>query len=55
VLEVTNVSEVHAASIFRVKVKVKLSLSLTKHYAIKTCWNVGGITLCILNLDTTWK
>jgi hypothetical protein len=34
------------------KVKVKLSLCLTKHHAMKTYWGSGGIVPCILNLGT---
>jgi hypothetical protein len=32
--------------------KVKLSLYLTKHHAMKTCWESGGIAACILDLGT---
>jgi hypothetical protein len=37
------------------KVKVKLSLYLTKHHAMKTYWESGDITLRILDLDTGWR
>jgi hypothetical protein len=39
----------------KLKRKVKLSLCLTKHHAIKTYWGNGGITLWILNLGTRWR
>jgi hypothetical protein len=41
-----------------VKVKIKLSLCLTKHDAMKTYWGSGGIVLRILDLGisfTTWS
>jgi hypothetical protein len=38
-----------------VKVKVKLSLCLTKHHAMKTYWRSGGIAPRILDLDTRWS
>jgi hypothetical protein len=34
--------------IINIKVKVKLSLCLTKQHAMKTCWGSGGITPHIL-------
>jgi hypothetical protein len=37
-----------------VKVKVKLSLCLTKHHAMKTHWGSGGIAPRILDLGTRW-
>jgi hypothetical protein len=36
------------------KVKVKLSLCLTKHHAMKKYWGSGGIAPRILDLDTRW-
>jgi hypothetical protein len=36
------------------KVKVKLSLCLTKHHAMKTYWGSGGIAPRILDLGTRW-
>jgi len=36
------------------KVKVKLSLCLTKHHAMKTYWGRAGIAPRILDLDTRW-
>jgi hypothetical protein len=33
-------------------VKVKLSLCLTKHHAMKTYWGSGGTAPCILDLGT---
>jgi len=36
-------------------IKVKLSLCLTKHYAIKTYWGSRGIAPHILNLGTRWR
>jgi hypothetical protein len=36
------------------KVKVKLSLCLTKHHTMKTCWGSGGIAPCILDV-TRWR
>jgi hypothetical protein len=35
--------------------KVKLSLCLTKHDAMKTYWGSGGITLHILDLGNRWR
>jgi hypothetical protein len=32
-----------------------LSLCLTKHHAMKTCWRNGGIAPCILTLCTRWR
>jgi hypothetical protein len=37
------------------KVKVKLSLCLTKYHAMKTYWRSRSITPHILDLDTRWK
>jgi hypothetical protein len=37
------------------KKKVKLSLCLTKHYAMKTYWGSGGIAPLILDLGTRWR
>jgi hypothetical protein len=37
------------------KVKVKLSLCLTKHHAMKTYWESGGIAPCILDFGTRWR
>jgi hypothetical protein len=37
------------------KVKVKLSLCLTKHHAMNTYWRSGGIAPRILNLSTRWR
>jgi hypothetical protein len=37
------------------KVKVKLSLCLTKHHAMKTYWGNGGIVPRILDLGTRWR
>jgi hypothetical protein len=38
-----------------VKVKVKLSLCLTKYHAMKTYWENGGIDPHILDLGTRWR
>jgi hypothetical protein len=38
-----------------VKVKVKLSLYLTEHHAMKTYWGCGGIAPRILDLGTRWR
>jgi hypothetical protein len=35
--------------------KVKLSLCLTKHHAMKTYWGSGGLTSHILDLGTRWR
>jgi hypothetical protein len=35
--------------------RVKLSLCLTKHHAMKTYWGSGGIAPHILDLDTRWS
>jgi hypothetical protein len=37
------------------KVKVKLSLRLTKLHAMKIYWGSGGIAPRILNLGTRWR
>jgi hypothetical protein len=37
------------------KVKVKLSLCLTKHHVMKTYWGSGGIAPRILDLCTRWR
>jgi hypothetical protein len=37
------------------KVKVKLSLCLTKHHAMKTYWGSGSIAPRILDLCTRWR
>jgi len=37
------------------RMKVKLSLWLTKHHAMKTCWWSGGIAPRILDLNTRWR
>jgi hypothetical protein len=39
----------------KVKVKVKLSLCLTKHHAMKTYRGIGGIDPRILDLGTRWR
>jgi len=36
------------------KVKAKFSLYLTKHHAMKGCWESGGIAPHILVLGTRW-
>jgi hypothetical protein len=35
--------------------KVKLSLRLTKHHAMKTYCGSGGVAPCILDLGTRWR
>jgi hypothetical protein len=37
------------------KVKVKLSLCLTKHHSMKTYWGSGDISSRILDLGTRWR
>jgi hypothetical protein len=37
------------------KVKVKLSLCLTKYHAMKAYWGSGGTSPRILHLDTRWR
>jgi hypothetical protein len=37
------------------KVKVKLSLCLTEHHAMKAYWGSGGIAPLILDLGTRWR
>jgi hypothetical protein len=37
------------------KIKVKLSLCLTKHHAMKTYWGSVGIAPRILDLGTRWR
>jgi hypothetical protein len=39
----------------RGKVKVKLSLCLAKHHAMKTCWGSGYIAPRIFYLGTRWR
>jgi hypothetical protein len=39
----------------KVKVKIKLSLCLTKHHAIKTYWESGSTASHILDLNTRWR
>jgi len=39
----------------KVKVKVRLSLCLTKHCTMKMYWGSGGIVPHILHLDTRWR
>jgi len=36
-------------------VKVKVSLCLTKHHAVKAYWGSGGIAPRILDLGTRWR
>jgi hypothetical protein len=43
------------SSVRSVKVKVKLSLCLTKHHAMKTYWGSGCIAPLILDLGTRWR
>jgi hypothetical protein len=38
-----------------IKVKIKLSLCLTKHHAMKTYWGSGGIAPRIFDLGTRWR
>jgi hypothetical protein len=38
-----------------VKVKVKLSLCLTKHHVMKAYWGSGGIAPSILDFGTRWR
>jgi hypothetical protein len=38
-----------------IKEKVKLSLCLTKHHAMKTYWENGGIVPHILDLGIRWR
>jgi hypothetical protein len=40
---------------WKVKVKVKLSLCLTKHHTMKAYWGSGRIGPHILNLGTRWR
>jgi hypothetical protein len=35
--------------------KVKFSLCLTKHHAMKTYWGNGGIAPRVLDLGTRWR
>jgi hypothetical protein len=37
------------------KIKVKLSLCLSKYHAMKTYWESGSIVPCVLNLGTKWR
>jgi hypothetical protein len=41
--------------IIKLNVKVKLSLCLTKHHAMKTYWTSGGIAPSILDFGTRWR
>jgi hypothetical protein len=46
----------HESHVTRVKVKkVKLSLYLAEHHAMKTYWESGGIAPRILDLGTRWR
>jgi hypothetical protein len=45
----------HSVLINKVKVKLKLSLCLTKQHTMKTYWGSGGIAPRILILGTRWK
>jgi hypothetical protein len=38
-----------------IKVKLKLSLCLNKHHAMKTYWGNGGMAPLILDLGTRWR
>jgi hypothetical protein len=38
-----------------IKVKVKLSLYLTKHHAMKTYWGSGGIAQHLLDFSIRWR
>jgi hypothetical protein len=49
------ISEASYFPYINVKVKVKLSLCLTKHHAMKTYWGSGGIAPRILDLGTSWR
>jgi hypothetical protein len=40
---------------WKVKVKGKVSLCLTKHHAMKTYWGSGGLAPRILDLGTRWR
>jgi hypothetical protein len=42
-------------SYVELKVKVKLSLFLTKHHAMKTYWGSGVIAPRIIVLGTRWR
>jgi hypothetical protein len=39
----------------KVKVRLKLSLCLTMHHAMKTYWGNGGIAPRILDFDPRWR
>jgi hypothetical protein len=42
-------------TLYMIKLKVKFSLRLTKHHAMKTYWESGGIAPCVLDLGTRWR
>jgi hypothetical protein len=50
-----NATVVYVQCRLNVKVKVKLSLRLTKHHAMKTYRRNGGIVPHILDLGTRWR
>jgi hypothetical protein len=43
------------ARLYIKKVKVKLSLCLTKHHAMETYGGSGGVAPSILDLGTIWR
>jgi hypothetical protein len=48
--------QLYTITYFRARgTKVKLSLCLTKHHAMKTYWGSGGIAPHILDLGTRWR
>jgi hypothetical protein len=53
--EFHNFFLIPSKEIFLVRVKVKLSLCLTKHHAMKTYWVSRGIAARILDLSTRWR
>jgi len=42
-------------NVVKVDVKIKLSLFVIKHRAMKTYWGSGSIAPCIVDLGTRWK
>jgi hypothetical protein len=43
------------SNLYILKVKVKLSLCLAKHHAMKTYWGSGDVAPHVLNLGTRWR
>jgi hypothetical protein len=40
--------------LLKLKVKLSLCFFITEHHAMEAYWGSGGISPCILDLDTRW-